>query len=347
MATGDQTSDAFTEEEERVQNLEGRLAATDWDDPVAAEQTAGSAREDFQWLLRRFRRTLKVADRMDFQLKSALQKEAAQKLELKQAYDRLKETQDELVRAEKLAALGGMVAGIAHEINTPLGIIRTSVTSLDAETKRLEKLAQDGQARKSDVFRYFQTAREATTLMEANAQRAADLIRSFKEVAVDRSSDARRAFDLQGYIEEVVQTLRPELKRTRLDVVVDCDAGIEIDGYPGAFAQVITNLVVNSIRHGYEPNGIGTLTFRGRRQGDGTIRLVYSDTGRGVAEEIRGKMFDPFVTTKRGQGGSGLGLHILHNLVVGKMGGRVTYADTDGGGASFVLTIPSTAPAAD
>jgi signal transduction histidine kinase len=339
------SGDMFSEEEKRFADLSERMSRTDWTEPESAEKASQAALDDFKWLLRRFRRAVKMADLIDHQLKTALAQEAEQKRELEETNARLRETRDELVRAEKLAALGGMVAGIAHEINTPLGIIRTAASTLAGETKRLEQLAAGGQARKSDVFAYFSTAREATALMEANSERSAELIRSFKEVAVDKTSDVKRRFLLAGYIREVLQTLTPELKKTVLKTVVDGDEAVELDSYPGAVAQIVSILVINSIRHGFSEGQSGSLRFEVRQAGPDTVMLCYSDDGCGVAPEIRAQMFDPFVTTKRGQGGSGLGLHILHNIVVGKLGGRIEYRDTLGGGATFVMEFRKVAGA--
>jgi two-component system NtrC family sensor kinase len=196
-------------------------------------------------------------------------------------------------------------------------------------------------------FATSKSPREAIDLMEANSDRSANLIRSFKDVAVDRSSDSRRHYHLATYIDEVLSTLRPELKKTRLETVVSIDRTIEVDGFPGAMAQIVTNLVMNSIKHGYAPGAEGKLTFHGTLDDHNWVRLVYSDTGDGVPDELRKTMFDPFVTTKRGKGGSGLGLHILHNIVVGKFGGRVAYRDTEGGGATFDLHFPAAAPGSD
>ncbi len=334
----------FSEEESRLAKLEQQFEETDWNDPAAAGEAAKAARDSCFWLLKRFRRTLRLADRIDLQLKSALDNEAARSTELKAANKRLTEAQNELVRAEKLAALGGMVAGIAHEVNTPLGIIRTASSSLATETAVLETKARAGQARKSEVFGYFETALEATKLIEANSARAADLIQSFKDVAVDRSSDARRPFALVPYLNEVVETLRPELKKTNLSVEIDGPEALELDGFPGGISQVATNMVVNSIRHGFEDGQSGRLTFLVEPIGETSIKMTYSDNGAGVPESLRETMFDPFVTTKRGAGGSGLGLNIVHNLIVAKMGGSIRYRETDGGGATFEMTFPTAAP---
>ena len=333
------SNDPFSEEESRLSSLEVTLDATDWEDPDQAKAAADQGASDLRWLLKRYRRMLKMSDRLELQLKSTLDKEAEQRAALEKANRTIQETQDELVQSAKLAALGGMVAGIAHEINTPLGIIRTAASSLAADTKRLKGLAEQGQARKSDVFGYFDSALEAVELMDGNGDRAARLIQSFKEVAVDQSSEARREFALAEYVDEVVDTLRPELKKTPHTIRNEVDPTLVVDGLPGAMSQIVTNLIMNSIKHAYGPGQVGTLTFTGGVVGENLANLTYSDDGNGVPEELQSTKFDPFVTTKRGQGGSGLGLHILHNLIVGKLGGKVVYRDTPGGGATFDMTF--------
>jgi len=337
----------FDEEADRLEAIRATLDSVDWNDPAAATAAAEESVAAYRWLLKRFQRTLRLADRMDLQLKNTLDRSEKQKLELQETVEKLESAREELVRSEKLAALGAMVAGIAHEINTPVGIIRTAASALQTQTKSLHALASNGQARKSDVFGYFERALEATDLIEANSERASDLIRSFKEVAVDRSSGARRRFELVGYIREVIKTLRPTLKEANASVQVTAQESIDIDGFPGQLSQVFTNLVQNSIVHGFEGRSSGNIEFECRTKSPGWVEIIYSDDGVGVPSEIQAKIFDPFVTTKRGAGGSGLGLNILHSIVVDRMGGRVRYRDRDGGGACFEIELPVEAPQSD
>ncbi|MGE0715049.1 MAG: ATP-binding protein [Alphaproteobacteria bacterium] len=269
----------------------------------------------------------------------------AEKQKTLDALIQLHEAQDQLVQAEKMSALAGLVAGVAHEINTPVGIAYTAASTLSDEAARLAGQAEAGTARRSDVMRFLALARETTALMETHCRNAADLIQSFKKVAVDQSSDDRRRFRLADCLEDVVLSLRPQYRKAGHHVTIDCPPEIEIDGYPGAITQIVTNLVVNSTVHAYPEGVAGNLRLSARVVGADRIELRYQDDGAGIPPEHRGRIFEPFFTTRRGRGGSGLGLHILHNIVVVKLGGQVRYEDTPGGGATFVMEFPAKAKA--
>ena len=257
----------------------------------------------------------------------------------------LRETQAQLVQAEKLSALAHLVAGVAHEINTPVGIAFTAASTLAGEAREIEAAAESGRAKRSDVMRFLATARETTALMETHCRNAADLIQSFKKVAVDQSSDDRRQFRLAPYLEEVVVSLRPEYRKGGHQVTVDCPDDIVVDSYPGAIGQIVTILIVNATIHAFPDGGAGHVRLTIRRPEAGMVELRYDDDGRGISPEHRGRLFEPFFTTRRGQGGSGLGLHILHNLVVAKLGGQVHYEEGPEGGAAFVIRFPTMAHA--
>ena len=173
-----------------------------------------------------------------------------------------------------------------------------------------------------------------------NLNRAAELIQSFKQVAVDQSSSELRQFQLAEYIQEILLSLRPKLKKTQIEVVVDCDPNIVIKSYPGAFSQIITNLVMNTLAHAYQPGEAGEVRIEARCQ-DGRLYIDFSDDGCGIPKEHQGKIFDPFFTTKRGQGGSGLGMHIVYNLVSQQLGGRLSLSSEPGVGTRFTIDIPA------
>jgi signal transduction histidine kinase len=226
------------------------------------------------------------------------------------ALDDLRRTQESLLQAERLASLGGLVAGVAHEINTPVGIALTSASVLMEATEKVQASVQDGNIKKSDIMRYLETASESTRLIMNNAYRAAHLIHSFKQIAVDQVSEARRRFELRDYINEVVSSLQPKLKKTRITVSIACPPDVMLDSYPGALAQVITNLTLNCVEHAFGPDDEGSIVIGVALQGD-WIEMQVTDNGKGIPPDMLDKVFDPFVTTRRGQGGTGLGLNIV------------------------------------
>ena len=262
------------------------------------------------------------------------------------AYAELKETQASLVQAEKMASLGLLVAGIAHEINTPVGIAYSCASLLATRTRELVQALEGGNLKKSDLSAYAAAATESTRLMSGNLSRAAELIRSFKHVAVDQASAELRRFDLKTYLNEVVTSLGPRLRTTPHRVSVSCPDGIAINGYPGAFSQVVTNLVMNALDHAFETKPEGTIAIAVEAApGSGEVDLRFSDDGKGIPPAALEKIFEPFFTTRRGSGGSGLGLHIVFNLVTQSLGGRISVDSTEGEGTTFRIRFPREAPA--
>lgn len=257
----------------------------------------------------------------------------------------LKEAQRSLIQAEKMASLGQLVAGVAHEVNTPIGITVTGASQLDIEVEAIRGLHAGGIMKRSDFERFLEMAKELSGLVLANSQRAADLIQSFKMVAIDQSSEERRHFPLKSYIEEALRSLGPSLRASACRVSVECGEGVEIDGYPGAVSQILTNLVMNALTHGFDnrPGGSIAITVRGL-SGD-RLELAFADDGRGIAPEVVPKIFDPFFTTRRGNGGSGLGLHIVYNLVTTTLRGTIQVESAVGEGTRFILVFPRVMPA--
>jgi PAS domain S-box-containing protein len=258
--------------------------------------------------------------------------------ELSQTLDNLRATQSQLVEAEKMAALGGLVAGVAHEINTPVGVGVTAASLLEEKTAALLKTYENGQMKRSDLEKYLDTAGQSSQMLLTNLNRAAELIQSFKQVAVDQSSEERRQFSIKAYLEEVLLSLRPKLKRTRHTIEINGNDSLTLDSYPGVFSQIVTNLVMNSLLHAYGPDDAGQLTFEFRQE-DGRFIFEYADDGKGISEEDLSKIFDPFFTTKRGQGGSGLGLHIIYNLVTQRLEGTIRCESEIGVGTRFVIEM--------
>ncbi|WP_448203086.1 PAS-domain containing protein [Azospirillum sp. sgz302134] len=269
----------------------------------------------------------------------------AAKEEAERALRDLKEAQAHLIQSEKMAALGSLVAGVAHEINTPIGIALTGASLLAERIRHIRRDFEAGQIRKPDFADFLETAGEATQLMLMNIDRAAQLIQSFKQIAVDQASEERRAFDLRDYIHEVLRSLGVRIKRAAHTVEVDCPEDLMIDGYPGALSQVLTNFVMNSIIHGFEPGQHGTLRVTVRPVGEEEVELVYSDNGRGIPPELQRKVFDPFFTTNRSSGGSGLGLNIVYNIATRTLKGRIALDSAPGRGTTFTLRFPRVVPA--
>ncbi len=293
--------------------------------------------------MREQRRLVRLSDRQQAQLAALNQELAGRTAEAEEALARLQAAQETLVQAEKLASLGALVGGVAHEINTPVGIALSCASHLADATTRLAGLYRSDDVAVDDFETYLATAADTAGLILANCERAAELIRSFKQVAVDRTSSERRRFDLATTIGETLASLGPRLRQAGHRIVVDCPPGIAVDSYPGALSQVLTNLVLNSVIHGYDEGAAGTLAIAVDQPQPGTIRLVYRDDGKGIPDEHKGRVFDPFFTTRRGSGGSGLGLHIVYNLVTGPLQGAVAVTGEAGGGAVFTLTFAQSA----
>ena len=262
---------------------------------------------------------------------------------LTQAMADLKAAQHQLVQTEKLAALGGLVAGVAHEINTPLGVGVTAASHLENEARRMISLFEQNEAvSREAMLRYSTMIQQGSQLILRNLRRADQMVRSFKQVAVDQSSEQRRQFDLAVYMEEILTSLHPEIKRRRHQVTTNIPAGLEFDSYPGALYQVIVNLVMNGLIHAFEEGQVGRIHLEATAQGD-TVRLRYHDDGRGMTSDVAERIFDPFFTTRRGQGGSGLGLHIVYNLVTQVLDGNIRYKTAPGEGLQFDIELPQVA----
>jgi len=276
------------------------------------------------------------AEREIRRAKDALEEQNAA---LENALTSLKDAQGELVRQEKLASLGRLVAGVAHEINTPLGICVTATSHLVEELKLTREDMAAGVLDEDGLNQFFDIIDQSLRIMTTNTQRAAALVRSFKQVAVDQSSDDIRSFNLRKYLDEVLLSLQPKLKGKPIAIEIDCEERIEMASFPGAVSQIVTNMVMNSLVHGYEEGQAGKIKITGKLDGDFVV-FEYSDDGVGMDTGTLSQLFDPFFTTKRGSGGSGLGAHILFNLVTGALGGTVKVASAPGMGLHYKLRFP-------
>jgi len=264
--------------------------------------------------------------------------------ELQKTLDHLATAQKQLVQSEKMAALGSLVAGIAHELNTPIGNTLLVASSLDAETKEFETAYATGGLKRSMLEHYLSSAHGAMEIILRNVQRASELITSFKQVAVDQSSSQRRDFLLDEVISEIVITMRPAIKRTQFDIETAIPAEIQMDSFPGPLGQVLTNLINNAVLHAFENKAQGSIRIEARQREQEQVELKVSDDGCGIPPEHLDRIFDPFFTTKLGQGGSGLGLSIVNTIVTGVLGGSICVESHLGSGTAFTLILPNIAP---
>ncbi|MEF8755434.1 MAG: PAS domain S-box protein [Accumulibacter sp.] len=256
----------------------------------------------------------------------------------------LRQAMEQLLQAEKLAALGNLVAGVAHELNTPLGNSRVVASLLAEELRAFATAVDAGSLRRSQVDRFLNRGREAVDLLERNSARAADLIGHFKQVAVDQSSARRRVFDLRQTVEEMLSALRFSFKNSPHRIDLDIPAGLLMDSYPGPLEQVIANLVGNAVSHGLAGVDCGRILLQATAVGDAQVLLSCADDGVGMPSATLKRIFEPFFTTRLGQGGSGLGLYIVYNLVTGVLGGTIAVDSAPGKGSTFRLSLPCNAP---
>ncbi|MBF0108117.1 MAG: PAS domain S-box protein [Magnetococcales bacterium] len=245
----------------------------------------------------------------------------------------------ELIQSEKMAGLGTMVAGVAHEINTPVGIGVTAASELEERTLAFERMVRGDGISEEDLDAFIASNRRLASLIRGNLERAADLVRSFKAVAVDQSSEQLRTFKVREYIESAILTLQHDLRQTRISVNVHCPEDLEMTSYPGALSQIVINLVGNSRIHGFKPGDDGTISMTVVTEAE-WVHLTYRDNGQGMSEETCRRIFEPFYTTRRDHGGSGLGMHIVYNLVTQTLGGSISCGCPPQEGALFQLRMP-------
>jgi len=269
------------------------------------------------------------------------QRVAERTRDLTDTLNQLRDTQAELVHQEKLASLGGLVAGIAHEINTPLGICVTATSHVQGELLHWRAEHAAGKFDAKEIEEMFDELDMTVHILESNTRRGAELVRSFKQIAVDQSSGQRRTFDLAEYLDEIVLSLKPKLKSAHCTVQVDCPAGIGMDSFPGALSQVLTNLIMNALLHAFEGRDGGTIRVHGHADGEDVV-LKVADDGVGMAEADLKRFFDPFFTTKRGVGGTGLGAHIVFNQVTSVLGGTIRVTSAPGEGLQVRIRLPRT-----
>ena len=288
-----------------------------------------------------FRENAIAKRKTEDELRRAKEKAESALLELNAA-------QQNLIDAERLAALGGLVAGVAHEVNNPLGISLTVASSFArrAEMFEAELRSSDG-LRRSQLEEFVRTSRDAAQQLVANLHRAGELIQSFKQVAVDRSHAERRQFSLREATDQIIASLRPVLRRAPIAMTLDVPEGLVIDGYPGSYGQILTNLFLNAVNHAFGDGRSGTISIVAKPRGYDDVEIIFSDNGAGMTPDVQRQAFDPFFTTRRNEGGTGLGLHIVYNLVTQQLGGRMMLESRLGQGTTFRIIMPRVAKGDD
>ena len=257
----------------------------------------------------------------------------------------LRETQNSLIEVEKLAALGRLVAGVAHEINTPIGTSLTVASELERRTAVVAAELAQGTLRRSSLNKFLQISRDASSQLVGNLNHAAELIQSFKQVATDRNHSSQRTFDLGDLTEQIVLSLRPGLGGKNLTLEVECQPDLTMVSYPGPYGQVLTNLFLNSVAHAFPDGKEGTIDIKVLAAGSDGVEILFSDNGCGMSPDNRRRAFDPFFTTRRDQGSTGLGLHIVHSIVTNCLGGRLNLDSEPDEGTTIRLILPRVAPA--
>jgi signal transduction histidine kinase len=280
-------------------------------------------------------------------LLAALFAEIREKRRATEAALHASETRRYLVETERLAALGRLVAGVAHELNSPVGISLTIASTLSQRCSRFANQVSSGPVRRSLLSEFVDSNRDAANQLVANLERAGELVQAFKQVAVDRSLADRRNFDLRIATEQIVASVMPGLPKPRHPLALDMPTDIIFDSYPGAYGQVLTNLIFNAVTHGFADRTVGNMLLEARRIGTDFVDVTFSDDGSGISEEDQRHVFDPFFTTRRAKGSTGLGLHIVHNLVTEQLGGRITLTSAPEKGTSICMTLPLSAPGHD
>ncbi|WP_409998914.1 MULTISPECIES: ATP-binding protein [unclassified Bradyrhizobium] len=285
-----------------------------------------------------FRENAIAKRKTEDELRAAKEKAESALLELNAA-------QRNLIDAERLAALGGLVAGVAHEVNNPIGISLTVASSFARRVEMFEAALRspEGGLRRSQLEEFVRSSRDASEQLVANLQRAGELIQSFKQVAVDRSHAERRTFVLSEATDQIITSLKPVLKRAPITLAVDVPEGLFIDGYPGFYGQILTNLFLNAVNHAFVDGRAGTISITARPRGADDIEIIFADNGAGMTPDVQRQAFDPFFTTRRNEGGTGLGLHIVYNLVTQQLGGRMMLESREGQGTTFRIIMPRVA----
>lgn len=289
---------------------------------IERQDEMGEISHSFQKMIDAFRNENSLLEEKVEQINSVLEKQYAYILE-----------------TEKAASLGNLVAGVSHEINTPLGVGISTASHIEMLTQNIIKKMSTNKMSKEDLFHYFEHITESTEILNSNLDRAARLVRSFKDIAVDQGSEIKESFQLSKIIENVVTSLKNEYKRKRHKIEYVCDETISISSYPGLFSQLLTNLIMNSIQHGFRNRMDGKISIECWLDG-ALLFIVYRDNGKGISEEEQKKIFEPFYTTYRENGNSGLGMSIINNIITQNLNGKIQMESVEGEYTKFTIVIP-------
>lgn len=263
---------------------------------------------------------------------------------LRDKLDELAHTRDELIEAEKLASLGGMVTGVAHEIGTPLGNANMACSWFESHLAQLDDAVASGRLTKSALDEFLQSAKESADILASNLGRSTDLLKSFRALAVEQLDEREVVINLHQWFEQLTFSFAHLLKKHGIVVSNDIDPSIRMRTNPGLIAQIITNLIQNCVTHAFDNTAKPMITVSAKPAGDARMHIFFADNGKGVQTDHINKIFDPFFTTRRAQGGSGLGLNIVYNIVTGKLGGQIQARQGNQGGLEYMLTIAGALP---
>lgn len=259
--------------------------------------------------------------------------------QLEKTLAELNDTQAVLLDTEKKAILAGTVAGIAHDVNTPLGICLTAITHLQLKWEEFNANYEQGEIKRTTLEKYLEGEKEGNDIIKGNLERALELISNFKQIAIDQSTEDRRLIDLKEYLQQILKSLHPRLRKTKHNINIVCPEGLRVNSSPSVFYQIFTNLIMNSLIHGFTKKESGQILIEVSVV-DNNINIVYKDDGVGVSHDVRAKIFDPFYTTNRKNGGSGLGAHIIHCMVTQELNGTITCESVQGQGITFIICFP-------
>jgi signal transduction histidine kinase len=280
----------------------------------------------------------KLRNKLELALQTQNTTQQEQNAELDKSLKELHMMHDQLLQSEKMAILGRLVSGMSHEINTPIGIGVTAVSHVLEETYAMQDKLKKKTLSESDLTEYLDTQVDTGLMIQNNLKRAANLIASFKNVAVDQAKEERRVFDVGDYITEVLHSLRPSFKKQKHELIIDCPENTVINSFPGSFSQILTNLVINSVTHAFDDEKPGQMKVQVRAKEK--LKITFTDNGKGIDKATQKKIFDPFFTTNRNNGGTGLGLAIVHTIVTQQLGGTIRCVSPPNNGTTFIIEIP-------